>query len=138
MITKSFSLTFITLSRLSFKMSMPWNTATSSSLCLKCSLSTSYRFFSGSSPPYCLCPPAARDLNKKILSMPQSKHFYFLLKSHTACYLTLFIMRELIINSKLATAGPGHFELQKYTPKRKLYQKNCCFNQDSSLGPIKS
>ena len=32
-------------------------------------------------------------------------------------------MSELIINSKLATAGPGHFELQKYPPKRKLYEK---------------
>ena len=31
-------------------------------------------------------------------------------------------MSELIINSKLATAGPGHFELQKYPHKRKLYE----------------
>ena len=37
--------------------------------------------------------------------------------------LTLFIMSELIINSKLATAGPGHFELQKYPLKRKLYEE---------------
>ena len=37
--------------------------------------------------------------------------------------LTLIIMSELIINSKLATAGPRHFDLQKYPPKRKLYEK---------------
>ena len=33
-------------------------------------------------------------------------------------------MSELIINSKLAIAGPGHFELQKKNPhKRELYEK---------------
>ena len=37
--------------------------------------------------------------------------------------LTLFIMSELIINSKLATAGPGHFELHKYSQKRRSYEK---------------
>ena len=31
-------------------------------------------------------------------------------------------MNELIINSKLSTAGPWHFEMQKYSPKRKLYE----------------
>ena len=46
-------------------------------------------------------------------------------------------MSELIINSKLATAGRGHFELQKYPPKRKLYEKDSCLNQDSNLGPAK-
>ena len=52
-------------------------------------------------------------------------------------FLTLFIMCKLIINSKLATAGPGHFELQKYLPKRKLYEKNSCFAWDLTLGPVK-
>ena len=51
--------------------------------------------------------------------------------------LTLFIMSELIINWKLATVGPGHFELQKYPPKRKLYEKVSCLAQDSNLGPLK-
>ena len=32
--------------------------------------------------------------------------------------LILFIMWELISNSKLATAGPRHFELQKYFPEK--------------------
>ena len=32
-------------------------------------------------------------------------------------------MSELIINSKLATAGPGHFELQKYPPKENYMKK---------------
>ena len=36
--------------------------------------------------------------------------------------LTLFIMSELI-NSKLATAGSGHFELQKYPPKENYVKK---------------
>ena len=34
--------------------------------------------------------------------------------------LTLFIRSKLIINSKLVTAGPWHFELQKYPSKGKL------------------
>ena len=51
--------------------------------------------------------------------------------------LTLFTMWVLIINTNFATAGPGHFELQKYSPKRKLYEKNSCFNRDSNLGPQK-
>ena len=37
--------------------------------------------------------------------------------------LTLFIRSKLIINSKLVTAGPWHFELQKCPPNRKLYEK---------------
>ena len=37
--------------------------------------------------------------------------------------LTLFIMSELIIDSKLATAGPGHFKLQKYPPKENYIKK---------------
>ena len=49
--------------------------------------------------------------------------------------LTLFIMSELIINSKLATAGPRHFELQKYPPKEN-YTKNSCFIWDLNLGPV--
>ena len=51
--------------------------------------------------------------------------------------LTLFIMWELIIKSKLAPAGPGHFQLQKYPPKRKLYKKNSCFTWDSNFLPVK-
>jgi hypothetical protein len=47
------------------------------------------------------------------------------------------ILSELIVNSKLATAGPRHFELQKYPPKRKLYEKNSYFTRDSKLGPQK-
>ena len=37
----------------------------------------------------------------------------------------------------IATAGCGHFELSKYSPKRKLYEKNSYFNRDSNLGPQK-
>ena len=44
-------------------------------------------------------------------------------------------MWELIIKSKLATAGPGHFQLQKYPHKRKLYEKNSYFTRDLYLGP---
>ena len=50
--------------------------------------------------------------------------------------LTLFIMCELLINSKLATAGPGHFELQNY-PLEEYCMKNSCFTQDLNLGPLK-
>ena len=32
-------------------------------------------------------------------------------------------MSEFIINSKLATAGPRHFELQKYPPKENYMKK---------------
>jgi len=45
-------------------------------------------------------------------------------------------MSELIINSKLASAGPRHFELQKFSPKRKLNEKNSFFNRDLNLGPV--
>ena len=37
--------------------------------------------------------------------------------------LTLFIMSELIINSKLATDEPRHFELQKYPLKENCMRK---------------
>ena len=37
----------------------------------------------------------------------------------------------------IATAGCGHFELSKYSPKRKLYEKNSYFNRDLNLGPQK-
>ena len=37
--------------------------------------------------------------------------------------VTLFIMSELITNAKLATAGPWHFELQKYPPKENYKKK---------------
>ena len=56
---------------------------------------------------------------------------------NAATTLTLFIMTELIINLKLATAGPRHLELQKYPPKRKSYLKNSYFTWDSNLGPVK-
>ena len=44
-------------------------------------------------------------------------------------------MSELIINSKLATAGPGHIELQKYPPKEN-YIKNSCFYWKLNPGPV--
>ena len=43
--------------------------------------------------------------------------------------LTLFIMCELIINLKLATAGSRYFELQKYPPK-----ENCMMKLAASPG----
>ena len=36
-------------------------------------------------------------------------------------------MSKLTINSRLLTAGPGHFELQKYPPKEN-YMKKITFN----------
>ena len=51
-------------------------------------------------------------------------------------FLTVFIMNNLIINLKLATAGPGHYELQKYPPKRKLYEK-IAVNRGSELEPVR-
>ena len=39
--------------------------------------------------------------------------------------------------TKLAIARRGHFELQKYPSKRKLYKKDSCFTQDSNLEPVK-
>ena len=38
-------------------------------------------------------------------------------------HLTLIILCELIINSKLGTAGPRHFELQ-ITPQKEIHTKN--------------
>ena len=46
-------------------------------------------------------------------------------------------MSDIIINSKLASAGSGHFELQKYSIRRKLFEKDICFIRYSNLGPIK-
>ena len=46
-------------------------------------------------------------------------------------------MNELIINSKLYTAGHGHFEQEKYPPKGKSYEKISCFMWDLNLGPVK-
>ena len=46
-------------------------------------------------------------------------------------------MSELIINSKLATAGPRHFELQNYPPKEKYMKKIAFFTGDLKLGQVK-
>ena len=57
-------------------------------------------------------------LDKKIVL--HKIHYFLFLKFSV---LTLFIMSELIVNSKLAKVGHGHFKLHKYPPKRKFYEK---------------
>ena len=42
-------------------------------------------------------------------------------------------MHELIINSNLATAEPGHFEMQKLPQIRNIFEKKDCFTPDSNL-----
>ena len=43
----------------------------------------------------------------------------------------------MIINTNFDTAKPGHSEIQKITPNKKIFEKKKCFTQNSKLGQQK-